>query len=196
MHTDVSAIGGLSIFCRFPGQEHERAWASDNNRSQRSAAHCLAVCTVANGHGFGIGFGLEDDAIYVASARVPAAAVAGDESAAICMILVALTTHCTWVSMTSRRNFASFGSSFTRSMRCFGASAVMRFISEDVLWDTITTLGMMIANVPAVLLGERIAGRMPVKLVHRLAAAIFAGSDGFACASCIEACALPRPKSF
>ncbi len=37
-----------------------------------------------------------------------------------------------------------------------------------------TTFGMMIANVPAVLLGDRIANRMPVKLVHRLAAAIFA----------------------
>ena len=37
-----------------------------------------------------------------------------------------------------------------------------------------TTLGMMIANVPAVLLGDRIAHRMPVKLVHRIAAAIFA----------------------
>ncbi|MFO1496270.1 MAG: TMEM165/GDT1 family protein [Lysobacterales bacterium] len=37
-----------------------------------------------------------------------------------------------------------------------------------------TTLGMMIANVPAVLLGDRIAGRMPVELVHRIAAAIFA----------------------
>ncbi len=37
-----------------------------------------------------------------------------------------------------------------------------------------TTLGMMIANVPAVLLGDRIAGRMPVKIVHRIAAAIFA----------------------
>lgn len=37
-----------------------------------------------------------------------------------------------------------------------------------------TTLGMMIANVPAVLLGDRIAGRMPVKVVHRIAAAIFA----------------------
>jgi putative Ca2+/H+ antiporter (TMEM165/GDT1 family) len=36
-----------------------------------------------------------------------------------------------------------------------------------------TTIGMMIANVPAVLLGERIAERMPVKLVHRVAAAIF-----------------------
>ncbi len=37
-----------------------------------------------------------------------------------------------------------------------------------------TTLGMLIANVPAVLLGDRIAHRMPVKLVHRIAAAIFA----------------------
>lgn len=37
-----------------------------------------------------------------------------------------------------------------------------------------TTLGMMIANVPAVLLGDRIAGRMPVRLVHAFAAAIFA----------------------
>ncbi|MDM4768209.1 TMEM165/GDT1 family protein [Pelomonas sp. SE-A7] len=37
-----------------------------------------------------------------------------------------------------------------------------------------TTLGMMIANVPAVLLGERLAGRMPVQLVHRIAAVLFA----------------------
>ena len=37
-----------------------------------------------------------------------------------------------------------------------------------------TTLGMMIANVPAVIMGDRIADKMPVKLVHRIAAAIFA----------------------
>jgi putative Ca2+/H+ antiporter (TMEM165/GDT1 family) len=37
-----------------------------------------------------------------------------------------------------------------------------------------TTLGMMIANVPAVFLGDRIANRMPVRLVHAIAAAIFA----------------------
>ena len=37
-----------------------------------------------------------------------------------------------------------------------------------------TTCGMMIANVPAVLLGDRIALRMPVRLVHGIAAAIFA----------------------
>ena len=37
-----------------------------------------------------------------------------------------------------------------------------------------TTLGMMIANVPAALLGDRIAERMPVRLVHCIAAAIFA----------------------
>lgn len=37
-----------------------------------------------------------------------------------------------------------------------------------------TTIGMMIANVPAVLLGDRIAQRMPVRMVHGIAAAIFA----------------------
>ncbi len=37
-----------------------------------------------------------------------------------------------------------------------------------------TTLGMMIANIPAVLLGNRIAHRIPVRLVHGVAAAVFA----------------------
>jgi len=37
-----------------------------------------------------------------------------------------------------------------------------------------TTIGMMIANVPAVYLGERLAGRIPVRLVHGVAALIFA----------------------
>ncbi len=37
-----------------------------------------------------------------------------------------------------------------------------------------TTVGMMIANVPAVILGGKIADRMPVRLVHGIAAAIFA----------------------
>ena len=37
-----------------------------------------------------------------------------------------------------------------------------------------TTLGMMIANVPAAILGDRIAEKMPVRLVHRIAAGIFA----------------------
>jgi putative Ca2+/H+ antiporter (TMEM165/GDT1 family) len=37
-----------------------------------------------------------------------------------------------------------------------------------------TTLGMMIANVPAVLLGDRITNRVPIRLVHSIAAAIFA----------------------
>ncbi len=36
-----------------------------------------------------------------------------------------------------------------------------------------TTLGMMIANAPAVLVGDRLAHRMPVRLVHGIAACIF-----------------------
>lgn len=37
-----------------------------------------------------------------------------------------------------------------------------------------TTLGMLIADVPAVFLGERLAARIPLKLVHAIAALIFA----------------------
>ena len=37
-----------------------------------------------------------------------------------------------------------------------------------------TTLGMLIADVPAVFVGDRLAARIPMKLVHAIAAAIFA----------------------
>ena len=37
-----------------------------------------------------------------------------------------------------------------------------------------TTLGMMLANVPAVLLGDVVAKKVPMRLVHGIAAAIFA----------------------
>ena len=37
-----------------------------------------------------------------------------------------------------------------------------------------TTLGMLLANVPAVLIGERIAKRIPVRVMHSIAAAVFA----------------------
>jgi putative Ca2+/H+ antiporter (TMEM165/GDT1 family) len=38
-----------------------------------------------------------------------------------------------------------------------------------------TTLGMLVADVPAVFLGDKLADRIPMKLVHGIAAAIFAG---------------------
>ena len=37
-----------------------------------------------------------------------------------------------------------------------------------------TTAGMLIADVPAVFVGEKLASRIPMKLVHSIAAAIFA----------------------
>jgi putative Ca2+/H+ antiporter (TMEM165/GDT1 family) len=37
-----------------------------------------------------------------------------------------------------------------------------------------TTVGMLIANVPAVILGDKLAGRIPMRLVHGIAAALFA----------------------
>jgi len=37
-----------------------------------------------------------------------------------------------------------------------------------------TTLGMLVADVPAVFIGDRLAAKIPMKLVHSIAAAIFA----------------------
>ncbi len=37
-----------------------------------------------------------------------------------------------------------------------------------------TTVGMLIANVPAVLLGDKVATKVPLKLVHGIASALFA----------------------
>ena len=54
--------------------------------------------------------------------------------------------------------------------------ATIALSAQYEAWLTIvvgTTLGMMIANVPAVLLGSRLAHAMPVKLVHSIAALIF-----------------------
>ena len=36
-----------------------------------------------------------------------------------------------------------------------------------------TTLGMMIANAPAVLIGDKMAHRLPIALIHKIAATIF-----------------------
>ncbi|HSD53727.1 MAG TPA: TMEM165/GDT1 family protein [Burkholderiales bacterium] len=45
----------------------------------------------------------------------------------------------------------------------------------DALWAVVlgTTTGLMIANVPAVLIGERLASRMRMDLVRKIAAALF-----------------------
>lgn len=74
----------------------------------------------------------------------------------------------------------------------FGASCVTFFIAEmgdktqiatiamaarfdsTLLVILGTTLGMMIANVPAVFLGEKLATRIPMGVVHGIAALIFA----------------------
>ena len=37
-----------------------------------------------------------------------------------------------------------------------------------------TTLGMMLANIPAVLIGDRIAGKLPVRAIRMAAAVVFA----------------------
>jgi Ca2+/H+ antiporter, TMEM165/GDT1 family len=79
-----------------------------------------------------------------------------------------------------------------RRLGVFGTTAVAFFIAEmgdktqiatvalaaryaDLAQVVVgTTLGMMIANVPAVFLGDRIARRISMRAVHAVAAAIFA----------------------
>jgi putative Ca2+/H+ antiporter (TMEM165/GDT1 family) len=48
-----------------------------------------------------------------------------------------------------------------------------RFSGEVVAVVAGTTFGMMLANAPAVLLGDKFANKMPIALVHKIAAAIF-----------------------
>lgn len=73
----------------------------------------------------------------------------------------------------------------------FGATFILFFLAEigdktqiatvalaakydSVILVTIgTTVGMLIANVPAVLIGDRFASRLPIALIHKIGAAIF-----------------------
>ncbi|CAG4883383.1 Putative manganese exporter [Georgfuchsia toluolica] len=46
--------------------------------------------------------------------------------------------------------------------------------SGSLVWVVVgTTLGMMLANVPAVLIGHKLAERLPLKLIRHIAAAMF-----------------------
>ena len=73
----------------------------------------------------------------------------------------------------------------------FGATFILFFLAEigdktqiatvalaarydSILWVTIgTTLGMMIANAPVVFIGNKLAERLPIALIHKIGAAIF-----------------------
>ncbi|MBC7604021.1 MAG: TMEM165/GDT1 family protein [Ramlibacter sp.] len=52
--------------------------------------------------------------------------------------------------------------------------AMAAHYSSPLLVVAGTTLGMLIADVPAVFIGDKLAKRIPMKLVHSIAAAIFA----------------------
>ncbi len=52
--------------------------------------------------------------------------------------------------------------------------AMAAHYAEPLLVVIGTTLGMLIADVPAVFVGDKLASRIPMKLVHTIAAAIFA----------------------
>ena len=73
----------------------------------------------------------------------------------------------------------------------FGATFILFFLAEigdktqiatvalaarfDSIWWVMagTTLGMMIANAPAVFIGDKLANRLPISLIHKIGAIIF-----------------------
>lgn len=79
-----------------------------------------------------------------------------------------------------------------KQMGVFGATLVTFFLAEmgdktqfatialaakysSPIWVVVgTTLGMLIADVPAVFVGDRFAAKIPMKLVHSIAAVMFA----------------------
>ncbi|MBI4693882.1 MAG: TMEM165/GDT1 family protein [Gammaproteobacteria bacterium] len=81
---------------------------------------------------------------------------------------------------------------FAQRFGIFGATLVTFFLAEmgdktqlatvamaarfgdPVIVVAGTTLGMLLADVPAVFLGDKLAGKIPMKLVHSIAAGIFA----------------------
>ena len=56
----------------------------------------------------------------------------------------------------------------------FATIALAAHYAAPVIVVIGTTLGMLIADVPAVFVGNRFAAKIPMKVVHSIAAAIFA----------------------
>lgn len=97
-----------------------------------------------------------------------------------------------WILIPDKLDNAEGDALSRRQLGVFGTTLVAFFIAEmgdktqiatvvlAARYDSFiavvagTTLGMMIANVPAVLLGERITRILPIALVHRIAAGVFA----------------------
>ena len=45
---------------------------------------------------------------------------------------------------------------------------------DSIFWVTAgTTLGMLLANVPAVFIGDKLAHKLPIALIHKISAFIF-----------------------
>ena len=54
------------------------------------------------------------------------------------------------------------------------ATVALAIQYQPLAWVVVgTTIGMLLANVPAVMLGERIAQKIPVRMMHVIAAGIF-----------------------
>ncbi len=79
------------------------------------------------------------------------------------------------------RRFGVFGATFITFFLAemgdktqIATVAMAAHYAQPVMVVIGTTLGMLIADVPAVFIGDKLANKIPMKLVHSVAAAIFA----------------------
>ena len=67
------------------------------------------------------------------------------------------------------------GFAMCRAFAEAGATVALGAQFQGALFAVVmgTTVGMMLANVPAVIIGEKLARRLPLKLIRWIAAAVF-----------------------
>ncbi len=96
-----------------------------------------------------------------------------------------------WMLVPDELDDESEGINKWQKLGVFGATFVLFFLAEigdktqiatvalaarydSIFWVTCgTTVGMMIANAPAVFIGDKLANRLPIALIHKIGAFIF-----------------------
>lgn len=83
-------------------------------------------------------------------------------------------------SLSRWHRFGVFGATFILFfMAEIGDKTQIATVALAARFDTLlpvlagTTIGMMIANAPAVFIGDKLANKLPITLIHRIAAGIF-----------------------
>ena len=149
----------------------------------------ILVATLAN---HGVAAGLGDVLAHALSPRVLAWAVVASFVAMGLWILVPDRVDDDDMPQRSRRGVfvATALAFFIAEMGDKTQIATVALAARFSEWGPVvagTTLGMLAANVPAVLFGHRFADRLPTRWVHRVAAVMFLVLGGLALRNALQA---------